>query len=628
VLAPRDRTLLLGALRPPEGYRLDRAVGTSFTLDLMALLTVPLAFTFADWEDDDGRPKADPVALLHALREHARRVHLFCQAGEIRAPRDGQPLFTALEPSVIEARAPTPGRSFHPKLWALRFTDADGGVLYRVLVASRNLTFDRSWDTLLVLEGRLTDRQRHVRASEPLGDFLEALPDLALRALPPDTRAAIRVMSDELRRVRFDPPKPFKELRFHPLGTPGWEGHWPYEGGFKGVVVSPFASDGCEEWNGREVDLQLISRPEALRVLSPAVLARFSRCWILSADADAEEGIDEHEGASEAVADEALTGLHAKLVVLHRGHQAHVFTGSANATAAAHAGNVEFMVELIGGRSRCGLPALLGEGDGNGDGRDTLRELLEPWTPSEVERDADQELIEDLDQRLAEARRALGVAEFALHATQCEPAPEESETGEHEPGFDVALTGNLPELPRGVCVSCWLASQPSHRAVGPAAGEGAPLASFADIALVDLTAFLTFECVASESGTERRARFARHLPLIGTPEDRDERLLRAILTDRDTVLRLLLMLLAQDGSDGLSPDLGGGGDDPSRWGGAGGAPLLESLVRALAREPASLEPVRRLVDDLRRSEDGVALLPEGFADIWDPVEAVARELQG
>ena len=77
MLGTRERTLLLESLRPPTGYRLRRAVGTSFTLDLMALLTAPLAFTFFDAHDDDGAPVTDPVALLEALRRHAEKITLF-----------------------------------------------------------------------------------------------------------------------------------------------------------------------------------------------------------------------------------------------------------------------------------------------------------------------------------------------------------------------------------------------------------------------------------------------------------------------------------------------------------------------------------------------------------------------
>ena len=45
---PGQRRLLHDTLRPPEGYGFDCAVGTTFTLDLLALLSVPLAFTFRD----------------------------------------------------------------------------------------------------------------------------------------------------------------------------------------------------------------------------------------------------------------------------------------------------------------------------------------------------------------------------------------------------------------------------------------------------------------------------------------------------------------------------------------------------------------------------------------------------
>ena len=44
---------------------------TTFSLDLLALLTAPLAFTFFDWQDAEGRPNQDPLALLEALRRYA-----------------------------------------------------------------------------------------------------------------------------------------------------------------------------------------------------------------------------------------------------------------------------------------------------------------------------------------------------------------------------------------------------------------------------------------------------------------------------------------------------------------------------------------------------------------------------
>ena len=129
MLQPSSRRLLLDGLRPSGGYRLDRAVGTSYTLDLLALLTAPLAFTFFDWEDEKGRPMADPLALLAAVRRHAQRIHLFCQAGRVKVPAPGQTLLVYLEDSVFEVEAPHKGGVFHPKVWLLRYVATDDGEL-------------------------------------------------------------------------------------------------------------------------------------------------------------------------------------------------------------------------------------------------------------------------------------------------------------------------------------------------------------------------------------------------------------------------------------------------------------------------------------------------------------------
>src|SRR5437764_1178797 len=64
MLGPHDRRLLLDAVRPPEGYVLDFAVGTTYSLDLLALLTAPLAFTLLDCQDADGRPDAAALPAM------------------------------------------------------------------------------------------------------------------------------------------------------------------------------------------------------------------------------------------------------------------------------------------------------------------------------------------------------------------------------------------------------------------------------------------------------------------------------------------------------------------------------------------------------------------------------------
>lgn len=87
MLEPQKRRLLMEALRPPGGYSLSCAVATTFSLDLLALITAPLAFALYDQEDGDGRPVLDPLRLLDSLREYADRIAIFCQAGQTSVPR-------------------------------------------------------------------------------------------------------------------------------------------------------------------------------------------------------------------------------------------------------------------------------------------------------------------------------------------------------------------------------------------------------------------------------------------------------------------------------------------------------------------------------------------------------------
>ena len=69
-------------------------------------------------------------------------------------------------------------RQLHPKLWccASKMTRAGLSIgWYALRVTS---TFDRLWDTVLVLEGPLLDRKNGIARNHPLADFVQALPGL------------------------------------------------------------------------------------------------------------------------------------------------------------------------------------------------------------------------------------------------------------------------------------------------------------------------------------------------------------------------------------------------------------------------------------------------------------------
>jgi hypothetical protein len=612
MLEPENRQLLLDALRPPPGYSLSAAVGTTFSLDLLALLTAPLAFALFDSEADDGHP--DPIALLEAVRRHAESITIFCQAGQIALPAQFERVLAYVEESVHSVLPPKAGRVFHPKLWAIRFTAPDDDDRYRLLCLSRNLTFDRSWDTILMLEGEVAGR-RVVAANRPLVSFLRALPGLAIADLPRARRMAIEALASDLERVEFSPPSPFDAVAFWPFGLRERQ-PMPFPVRSIGLVVSPFLGGDLAARFGGDGGTKLVSRAESLDALPASALERFEP-FTLSGDAfgsDVEDS-DATEATSEIVAERAgcsLRGLHAKLYVTEDGRRASVWTGSANATAAAFGGNVEFLVELQGPKSACGVDALLG-----GDGV-TFETLLEPYTRSsdEAVEPSAQELLE---RRLDGIRHAVAAVRFTATVEQ---------GGEGETyGLRLTAGGSRPEELADVDGAIWPISRAdARRPVGEAFGGGA---EFGDVSLERLTSFFGIELTLSEGSASATARFVVNADLVGAPSNRGELLLGRLLESRDKVLRYLLLLLADDGfaADGggsisrlLSVlDAGGGWNDP--W----SIPLLESMVRALAASPERLDHVGRLIGSLRLTEEGAALLPEGLDEIWPPIWEARQE---
>ena len=219
MLSPQARTVAMELLRPPPGLRLDLAVLTTYTLDLEALLALPLA---AMAHADGGVEKLleDPLLLLQALREAGDRIHVFVDETGIAVPRRERELYATLEESVHPVRAPG-GGVFHPKVWLARFTSGDerGETRLRLAVLSRNLTFDRSWDVALASEA--TPGRRRFASSGPLGRFTAELPKLCTTPLPRELAERVEGLSEEVARTAFPSPEGFSDapIAFHTMGV-------------------------------------------------------------------------------------------------------------------------------------------------------------------------------------------------------------------------------------------------------------------------------------------------------------------------------------------------------------------------------------------------------------------------
>ena len=617
---PDARLIYLQELQPPPGYRLDRAVGTTFSLDLLALLMAPLSMALQQARRGEEILR-DPVALLEALKRTAGRITVFCQRGRIAIPKDQAPLYSYLEPIVVPVEPPREGAVFHPKTWLLRFipiNDQDP-VIYRFLCLSRNLTFDRSWDTALSLEGTVTDEPAEV--NRPLVSFLEALPGLAVSGVRPESTTAVNTMTDELRRVHWEVPDEFVEegLTFHPLGLDIRHGSLDHEGFRRVMVVSPFlTAEGVSMLRTVRQRNVLVSRQDSLDELSDEVFDELQSCGEVYCLADLPD--ETPEGTEEIPIDEIeedtwesrLSGLHAKLYVGETGWKTRLLTGSANATSSGLGeANVELLVELWTRRRHLSIDKLMDPEDSNHG----FSSLLAPY--DRANRQESDPAARKLEQQLELARRQLCRMEPHGHV---EPGVEEGYS------LEIRATTKGCSLPTGISGRCRPISLPEESGRDlTGLFQSQPL-RFPDLSLPSLTQFLAIELTGEHEGHRQRIGFVMNLPVEGMPASRDQAVLRAIISDRERFLRYLMFILAGDEDLHLISRILPAGDNGSgQWRtGDHGLPLLEELLRAFSRYPEKMDRVTKLVDDLQAEEDTREVLPEEFLKTWQ----VFRQARG
>ena len=359
MLQPTNRLTLIDAMRPPADFRLESAMAVTFTLDLRALLAAPaaMAFTESVGTVSDGS-SYEPIELLHALRSHANKITVFSQVGEIGLPPSRR-VFAFLERTVLPVDAPL-GGIVHPKVWVLRY-EAVGDPTQghrpvqrlRVLVASRNLTFDASWDTVVRLD-EATDAAGALLGS--VGELFEGLLGNVVSTVSIDHRDRVLSLSASLETTRFALPMGVDDLRTHVLGLSRKPS--PLPGAVeRSLIISPFVSDDFFTRVRPAPVGELVSRPEALDLLRSGTLDKVASVYAFD-DGSTPDVDVEQESSSTEDPGRPLVGLHAKVFAFEEGERARLFLGSANATDAAFSSNVEILVELAGPASVLGIDRL------------------------------------------------------------------------------------------------------------------------------------------------------------------------------------------------------------------------------------------------------------------------------
>ena len=596
MLSPDSRTVAFDLLRPPPGHDLDFALLTTYTLNLEALLALPLSLVA---QSDDGLENllTDPLLLFEALRRAGERIHVFVDRSGIAIPHRRRELHALLEPSIHPVRAPG-GGAFHPKVWVLRFMSEGGAEVIRIAVLSRNLTFDRSWDIALASEAT-PGSGTSTAGSAPLAEFVRRLPELCTESPDPALRDRIRDLADRVSRSCFPAPDGFFDdpIAFHVLGMKRQQKLWqPPSSGDDLLAVAPFIGSTALDTVARmgTSGRMLVSTREQLDRLPDHTLARWTRICVLSDDAF-DELDDEEPGRP--------SGLHAKFIAVQHGWDVTWFVGSANLTWAAFSGaNVEVMAALNarkgrrGGKSGYGIGRFLEAG---------FEAICQPYQRGEPEPETPDTTV--ALKRLEAARDTLLDADIRV---ACSPSGE---------NWTWVLEGSFAPPDSDVDISAWPISLTNEHA----RALRLPL-TFA-LPIQWLTRLVAFRLHVPVPGVDDIA-FTLSLPVTGMPADRMHHVLKSLIGSPERFMAFVRALLG--GLDGMVEwaQRGDANNDAASWASVpGDESLLEGLVRAASRDPGRLEPVRRLIEDFRSTGEGRRIVPDDFLELWSAVDGVLRE---
>ena len=604
-LTPETRVLLTDALRPPAGYRVEIAVGTTYSLNLTALLLAPLSFALFDHSDAEDIRSLDPIRLLEAVRRYADHTTVFCQAGGIHVPTQYRSILTFVEDSVREASPSHEDSLFHPKMWALRFVSENKERLHRVVVLSRNLTFDRSWDTALVLDEQADG---NIDAG-PAAEFVRHLPSLALRPLQKSRSDELLDLATTLEQITVGAPHPFTGGELVPMGLHA-EKTWPFPNrGRRLLAISPFLTKGAVDQLARVSDNRMVvSRAASLEQTGSDAL----HGWDVNvlqrlAEVDPSEDIEDVTTTAPDGFFEAHDGLHAKTFIVDVDqNQSIVVTGSANLTTASWNRNVEFDVLLTGPTASCGVSAVL-NGSPEVPG---LNQILEEYLVSEPGGIADE--AAETAFALEAFHRRLAAGDVALHI---ETIDEERVEG--------VLTLDIPSGAPGT-TTVRLAS------LGEAQAKTLAVQLDWVVSPINVTPFIVVETTAGSGAAKVTRRCALMADLTGAIDGRRQDAVFSILRSKEEVLRYLVFLLGDPSYDalfaevaGLSADRFADSDKPAHAN--NDVALFEPLVRAAGRDQDALARVASLVEEIRELPDGSELVPDGFDELWNVIWQVHQE---
>lgn len=605
---PSERVIYSDILKPEDGFEIDFAICTTYSLDLAALFLSAISIAGFRYATSD-ETLNDPLAILKSLRDIKDKFVVFCQDNRMIDSGKDNLLVGLLGKTIVKVH-PKKG-SFHPKVWVVRMKN-ENEVRYRFACLSRNLTFDKSWDMAIVLDGTLEEKEKHDDLKRLISDLIS----MSKNQLDAAQQAKMVIIQKELPRVRFIPPDDFSDDINFIYCSSEKSLFSRFRGLFNRVlVISPFITRNALERLSKKVyaparNFFLISRKDELDALrkeeantnKKTILAELARVLYLNDD----YGFDEYGNEKEKV----LHGLHAKVILAQHGHDVFVFSGSANATSRGMEGNnYEFMVRLTCNRRDYYPQNIIERG---------------PLAGLTIAYDVKGQLPEtdDLDRRLSDELNHMKDTIIEL----CDSIEVEEKEGEYACYLLFKETCNL----NGEAF-CWPLGSSEAQAIRIGKEDDSKRMYLGKVDKAKISAFVAFTCAVTIEGKTKKEKFVAKLPIINDPQGREELLLCYIVNDKEHFLRYILMLLGE-----ITGVYHGQQSQPSKKDSHETFSTqdyilslsVEDLLECFARYPERFNKIENFVKDLRTHKESAQVIPEEFASVWNTFEQLLEEKHG
>lgn len=590
-----DRLDYSKMLAPPYGYETVFAVGTTYSLDLDALIGITIALGLS--ESIDSGLKDNPIYLLEALQKTANKVLIFCESGQIKAPTNAHALYILLEKMVFEIALKN-NKSFHPKFWLVKYENDLGEALFRCVILSRNLTFDRSWDVAVCIEGKVKVDGRLKAGydkSRPISDFLKSLLKLVKRnEINLEKRKMLSGLANEILNVKFElDDKQLSEFDFCPIGIDGYDIKKSelFNNYHELFVISPFLSDSTiHEFNRIALTNPnkntMITRKSELSKLKPASVTKFDIYVMKDLIVSGEDAISDGD-TDEVSSKNQNQDIHAKIYLKTKYSNSELYLGSLNASHSACYGNVEFLLRLYGKRQYLNVDKLKKDifGDDNKDNPFEKVELLiadEPEKPESI----NLEIIIKEICRLKSSAIVVDNGEMYSLEISFEKLPEYNQ---------VSIKPLLSIKEQGL----------SDKVV------------FTELQILQLSEFYVIRVTSGDESVQRVIK----IKTDNIPNARESHLVNSIVKDKHGFVQYITFLLGEDYLLSMLENNNLANSGFLYGNGARIPELYEKMLKAAVHSPQKFNEIKRLMDLISDS----SIIPEGFKELYEVFEKVVNK---